>query len=118
MTISSPTSGAALSLGPRLRPEAIRFSFVGYGTRAETAPGGPDRLYLDIGNELRPGVIDHHHLAAYQGSTAGLVVAHPDLVRESVPRGRDPTDPLQIILHVDPDLDCLVSAYLASAVLT
>src|SRR5438128_7875281 len=78
MTTSLPPYGAASDPRPRLRPEAVRFAFVGYGARAEAAPGGPDRLYLDVGNDLRPGVIDHHHLAAYQGSTAGLVVAHPD----------------------------------------
>jgi TIR domain len=118
MTTSSCHSGTASNPCPLLRPEAIRFAFVGYGAQADAALEGPDRLYLDVGNELRPGVIDHHHLAAYQGSTAGLVVAHPDLVRDVVPPGRDPAAPLQIMLHADPDLDCVVSAYLASAVLT
>jgi hypothetical protein len=101
----------------RLLPAAIRFEFVGHGALVEAAPMGRDRLYLDVGNDLRPGVIDHHHLAAYQGSTAGLVVAHLDLVRDAVSRGRDSV-PLEIVLHVDPDLDCVVSAYLARAVLT
>jgi hypothetical protein len=118
MTTSSRPSEAASDPCPRLQPEAIRFAFVGYGARVETAPRKPDRLYLDVGNELRVGVIDHHHLAAYQGSTAGLVAAHPDLVRDVVPPGRDPTSPFQIVLHADPDLDCVVSAHLASAVLT
>lgn len=117
MTRTTLTAPASTPI-PRLRPEAVRFAFVGFGTRAEVPPGRPDRLYLDVGNDLRPGVIDHHHLAAYQSSTAGLVVAHPDLVRDSIPSDRDPAAPFPIVLHADPDLDCVASAYLATAVLT
>ena len=57
---------------PMLRPEVVRFEFVGYGTQAEAAQDGPGRLFLDVGNDLRPGAIDRHHLAAYTGSTAAL----------------------------------------------
>jgi hypothetical protein len=103
---------------PPLRREAIHFEFVGYGTAAEVPHEGPGRLFLDVGNGLRPGVIDHHHLAAYTGSTARLILAHPDLVSESVPPGRDATAPFPIVLHVDPDLDAVVSTYLAVAILT
>ena len=71
-----------------------------------------------MGNDLRPGAIDRHHLAAYTGSTAHLILAHPDLVAESLRPDRDPAAPFRIVLHVDPDLDCVVSAYLAVALLT
>jgi hypothetical protein len=118
MIASSSPFGEASHPRPLLRAEGVRFAFVGHGVQAEATPGGPDRLYLDVGNDLRPGVIDHHHLAAYQGSTAGLVVAHPDLVRESIAPDRDPSALFQLVLHADPDLDCVVSAYLASVVLT
>jgi hypothetical protein len=98
--------------------DAIRYAFVGYGWRA----GAPDeergRLYLDVGNDLRPGVIDHHHLAAYAGSTARLVLAHPELVLQAVEPGTSPARPLTIVLHTYPDLDCMVSAYLVRSLLT
>ena len=103
---------------PRLRREVFSFEFVGFGVQAEAVGELPGRLFLDVGNDLRPGVIDHHHLPAYTGSTARLILAHPDLVFESVPSGRDPAAPFAIVLHVDPDLDGLVSAYLVVALLT
>jgi hypothetical protein len=102
----------------RIRPDSLRFEFVGFGERAASTPYRPDRLYLDVGNDLRTGVVDHHHLAAYAGSTASLVVAHPDLVLDAVDPGRKADDPFTIVLHMDPDLDCLASAYLAISVLT
>ena len=55
---------------PRVRREVIRFEFVGYGAPAGAVGESPGRLFLDVGNELKPGVIDHHHLPAYTGSTA------------------------------------------------
>jgi hypothetical protein len=116
-TMDSPPVLASTAVPP-LRPEVIRFEFVGYGAQADAPRQGPGRLFLDVGNDLGPGVIDHHHLPAYTGSTARLILAHPDLVLESVPPGCDPTAPFPIVLHVDPDLDGVVSSYLAIALLT
>ena len=45
-------------------------------------------------------------------------MAHPDLVFESVAADRDPAASFPIVLHVDPDLDGVVSSYLAIALLT
>jgi hypothetical protein len=101
----------------RVTREAIRFAFAGYGERA-AMPVPANRLYLDVGNALCPGVIDHHHLTTHSGSTTGLVLAHPEFVAGSAPSGRKPEDPLTIVLHEQPDLDCLASAYLAAAYLT
>jgi hypothetical protein len=115
--MNTPASSDPMA-APPLRREAIRFEFVRYGTQAEATRAGTGRLFLDVGNDLRPGVIDHHHLAAYAGSTAGLVLAQPDLVTESVPPGRDVSAPFTIVLHVDPDLDGVVSSYLAVSLLT
>jgi tRNA A-37 threonylcarbamoyl transferase component Bud32 len=106
-----------------LRRESIRFAFAGHG---EQAPGGgppPGRLYLDVGNDRRVGVIDHHQVeSAFEGSTARLVLSHPELVDGVVPlvaaTGGDPETPFTIVLHKQPDLDCIVSAYLAVARLT
>jgi hypothetical protein len=103
----------------KVEREAIRFEFVRFGICVDlaTARSG-NSLYLDVGNALGPGVIDHHHLAAFSGSTARLVRSQPELVLESVQPGRDPSVPFSIVLHVDPDLDGLISAYLAIALLT
>jgi hypothetical protein len=83
------------------------------------AVGGPprDRLYLDVGNALRPGVIDHHHDSGLAGCTAGLVLAHPELVAGALDPRRSAGDPFTIVLHAMPDLDCIASAYLAIAYL-
>jgi hypothetical protein len=103
---------------PLVSREAIRFLFVGLGEQAPPASGPRDRLYLDVGNDLRPGVIDHHHLAARTGATAGLVLAHARLIDEAVACPRRPDDPFTIVLHEKPDLDAVASAFLAVAYLT
>jgi hypothetical protein len=100
-----------------LRREHIRFAFAGPGERP--AAGTPqDRLYLELGQDLRRGVIDHHHLTAYSGSTASLVLAHPDLVSGGVASGRAPDARFTIVLHKRPDLDGIASAWLAISYLT
>src|SRR5262249_48238368 len=78
----------------------------------------PDRLCLDVGNDLGPGAIDHHQLQAYSGSTARLVASNPDLVASALQPLRDPGAPFTIVLHESPDFDSLASAYLAVALLT
>lgn len=67
------------------------------------------RLYLDVGCDLRPGVVDHHHPGAWVGSTTRLVAARPELGRA--------TGPVRVVLHDHPDLDCAAAAYLATVVL-
>src|SRR5436305_12529280 len=52
---------------PPVLRERIRFVFVGYGERAPSQAGQRDRLFLDVGNDLRPGVIDHHHQTSLSG---------------------------------------------------
>jgi hypothetical protein len=100
-----------------VRSELIRFTFVGMGELAPMVDSPRDRLYLDVGNGLRAGVIDHHQEAAPAGSTAGLVLAHPELVSGSVNPRRGLDDPFTIVLHAMPDLDCIASAFLAVAYL-
>jgi hypothetical protein len=102
---------------PPVSRNALRFLFVGFGERV-ALPMPLDRLYLDVGNDLRPGVIDHHHLTAYGGSTTGLVLAHPEFIAASAVPERRADAPFTIVLHEKPDLDCLASACLAVAYLT
>jgi serine/threonine protein kinase len=98
--------------------DAIRFVFTDAGSSAPKEGPGPNRLYLDVGNDLRPGVIDHHQLHAYDGSTTRLVFSNPELVAGSVDPGREPSKPFTIVLHDAPDFDSVASAYLAIALLT
>lgn len=99
-------------------PSAIRIDFVGHGDVAVCGGASGDRLQLDSGNRLSPGVIDHHQLSAYAGSTASLVCEHADLVLGSISRRRAKDAPFTLVLHADPDLDCLASAWLAMQLLS
>jgi hypothetical protein len=89
------------------------FEFVGYGTQVPVCMVHTDCLFLDVGNCLGSGVIDHHHLAAYTGSTAGLLLLHPNFIHGSLNPKRQLEDPFTIVLHKKPDLDCLISTYFA-----
>src|SRR5262249_53434311 len=75
---SAPSSAEAPR--PLIRRKTIHFLFAGLGEQAPAFTGPNDRLFLDVGNDLRPGVLDHHHLTAHAGSTASLVLAHPALL--------------------------------------
>ena len=104
-----------------IRRTSIRYEFVGPGMQVDASvrrTARRDRLYLDVGNHLRPGVIDHHHLAACTSSTTRLVLENPGLVAGAVRRLRKASAPFTIVLHEHPDLDCLASAYLAVTYLT
>jgi hypothetical protein len=98
---------------PPVRRDAVRFAFVGYGERAPADVR--DCLFLDVGGDLRPGVIDHHHLVASSGSTARMVLERPDLVAAAVSPDRRADDPFTVVLHERPDLDAVASAFLAVA---
>jgi hypothetical protein len=90
----------------------VRFAFVGMGERAPDWTGPADRLWLDVGNDLRPGVLDHHHLMAGTGSTASPVLAYPAFLDRSVVPSRRPDAPFTLVLHDKPDLDAVAAAYL------
>ncbi len=106
------------SPSPSLRRDVIRFVFVGAGSSVPRGGPAPDRLFLDVGNDLRTGVIDHHQLQAYGGSTTRLVATNPGLVAGAVQPRRDPGAPFTIVLHESPDFDSVASAYLAVGLLT
>jgi hypothetical protein len=91
----------------------IRYRFVPQGTVAEPGAG---ELYLDTGNRLAPGVIDHHQPDAPARCTAALVLERPELVRCQV-SNLAPGEPLTIITHQAPDLDAVTAAVLVERVL-
>lgn len=112
-------AGPAVPAGrPLVRPEAVHFAFAALGERAPPALEGRDRLYLDVGNDLRAGVIDHHQQASGAASTTRLVLQRPDCLDGALNPRRRPDDRFTLVLHERPDLDCLAAAYLATAYLT
>jgi NAD+ kinase len=102
---------------PRVSPECLRLVFAGFGTTAQEFSRPQDHLFLDVGNALGPGVIDHHHLITAVGSTASLVLGRPHLIAAAVRPDRPPDAPFTVVLHEQPDLDCVASCFLARAYL-
>lgn len=78
----------------------MNYSFIAPGTSIENSTDG--KLYLDVGNSLKPGIIDHHHLRSQQSATH-LVYDHPEHI---------PQETNEIVLHNSPDLDCIAASYL------
>jgi hypothetical protein len=95
----------------------IRFHplFVAHGELHQAHPG---TLVLDMGNQLVPGVIDHHQDsgAGALDCTATLVLQHPELILDHL-HGL-PIDQVTVVLHRSPDFDAIASAYLAQELLT
>jgi hypothetical protein len=94
----------------------IRFQplFAGHG---EMHQAQPNTLVLDMGNQLVPGVIDHHQDsgAGVHDCTATLIVAHPELILTHL---RDvPIEQVTVVLHRNPDFDAIAATYLAQELL-
>lgn len=99
-------------------PSDIAIEFVSRGSTIDPAETS-GRIALDVGNALCPGVLDHHHLVSYLGSTAALVLRHPEFLavcRGSPPSSNGPR--VMLVTHVEPDLDAVCSVYLATCWLT
>ena len=98
---------------PVVRRSSFRFRFVPVGDTAAPFTDPQDELWLDVGNRLQPGVIDHHQMTGNANSAARLVVEHPELMTGALRPDRSPEDPFTIVLQENVDLDCLASSYLA-----
>ena len=117
------TLGAALprqerlaTMNPLVSRDRIKFRFVEPGPTAPADVGSNDEIWLDVGNALRTGVIDHHQIASETDCSTGLVPRHQKLVSDAVNSEGDAD--VVIVLHQHPDLDCLGAAYLATHILT
>jgi hypothetical protein len=106
----APVADAQL-VGPGGTATAVRYEFVGPGTTAPADVRG--RVYLDVGNDLRVGVLDHHHGGGVARSAARLVALKPELVTAWADGGT-----VTVVLHEHPDLDCVAASYLAATLLT
>ncbi len=91
----------------------MRYRFVPMGAVHSPASG---ELWLDVGNRLAPGVIDHHQSDASPSCTARLVLDHPELVRAAA-ADLAPGVPLTIVTHHGPDLDAVTASLLVRRLL-
>ena len=101
------------------------YRFVGPGTvvndrhKVELLRPKKNRFFLDVGNDLREGVIDHHHLVEIDGqvnceSSTRLVTENPYFIIDNLLKATD----VEIVVHQSPDLDCFGSAYLVKELIT
>lgn len=94
-------------------PELIRFTYVGPGSMAPSFIDIPDRLFLNVGNALRPGVIDHHQNHGGNISTTNLVINNAEFVAASVNPLRKHDDPFFIVLSENLSFDGIMAVYIA-----
>ena len=82
----------------------VNYKFIPPGSVAERKE---KELYLDVGNKLEYGVIDHHQLNIQKSATT-LTFENPQFI---------PKDTEIIIVHKNVDLDCVASSYLSECYL-
>jgi hypothetical protein len=88
-----------------------KLEFVLMGEMVEPRDGV---IAVDVGGDCIPGVIDHHFAGLEKECAATLVATRgEELVLEHLRAAPGPG--LTIVMHHAPDLDCVVSAYLAIA---
>ena len=85
----------------------IRFEKQGELIRKTGVPA--NEMWLDVGNALETGCIDHHQAAGYD-STLGAMVDHPEYLR-AVRQCALEEKPVIIHLHRLPDADCIISFF-------
>jgi hypothetical protein len=101
-----------------IKQEQIRFKFVPYGTVAPDDLQGQNELYVDVGNGLRPGVVDQHQLHSFKGSTAQLLAEHTELLESAISEDFAEETQFLISMHEKPDFDCLLSTWVAIKLLS
>ncbi|MCJ7481760.1 MAG: DHH family phosphoesterase [Thermodesulfovibrionales bacterium] len=86
----------------------VKFKFVAMGTSAPD-PIPQNEIWLDVGNRLDMGVLDHHAGDSDAPSSAHQVLSH---IQDLIVPHFNPGSILSIVLHKDPDLDAICSAWL------
>ena len=84
----------------------ISYHFIPMGSVVTAAPG---KIYIDVGNDFAPGLLDHHHATAPETCTAVLALNHSEYILSQT----SPT--IQLITHLYPDLDAISGIYFARA---
>jgi len=85
----------------------FRYEFIGQGAVVSAKAG---YIYIDVGNSLEPGIIDHHQPGAPASCAAGLVLQYPEYVFRQVDREKNE---LTIVVHHQPDMDAISGAWFA-----
>lgn len=96
----------------------VRFEFMGQHRIAPEDNRWQDRLFLDTGNRLTDGVIDHHQMGELQTCATHLVLEKRELVLAALKPWRRNTEFFTIITHAKPDLDCVCATYLSLKLLS
>ncbi len=91
--------------------EKIQFEFVDYGYNAPQNLDDSNCLYLDVGSDLRVGVLDHHQFKIFKGSAARMVVRYPSYVRQAINLSR--RENIKLTVHKHPDLDSVAASAMA-----
>jgi hypothetical protein len=68
-------------------------------------------VYLDSGNTVAPGILDHRTENAGARSACELLIKHPELLLDHV--RENPPSHLEFRFHDPPDLDCAAAFYIA-----
>jgi hypothetical protein len=80
----------------------MNYSFISPGSVVKQEQG---KLFLDVGNDLVNGIIDHHQLVETDYCATSLVLKYVELIHDNTK---------EIVLHSNPDLDCVASSFLAN----
>jgi len=101
-----------------------KYTFVKMGSLVRETPElhpTRNRIILDVGNDLRLGVIDTHHLpggAMVNGkqlkSTTAVLASYPFLVLDNIDSD---AGSVELVIHQEPDLDCFAAVYLARSLI-
>jgi len=86
----------------------ISVSFIKVGA---TATPEKDKIYLDTGNMLTFGMLDHHQISG-ETCTARLALEHRELYTDWVAGA----DRIEVVLHEYPCFDCLVALFVVDAI--
>ncbi len=76
-----------------------------------------DHLFLDVGNRIGPGVIDHRASNGAFGSTTSCTISHAVEIRQAIKTWRKADAPFGLILPEEPDLDTVAAAFLSRELL-
>jgi hypothetical protein len=103
----------------------IQYEFVGNGSvvspysENEKLKPKNNRIFLDIGNDcdFEQGIIDHHHfkdtdseVSGEYRSVAGICYSNRDKILKFIDKIEG--SKVEIVVHTDPDLDCVAAAYI------
>ncbi len=91
----------------------LNISFVPPGS---TLSAAENQLILDVGNQLGPGIIDHHGTHSEKECATSLLVKYPQYALNHL--GNTVIDKITFVTHIHPDFDAVTAIFLAHHLLT